>query len=289
MIRMELKPQVSEAEIRDVTDATGAAVTIPDEITKNSSTNVNVRDGQTIVLGGLFTRDHHLHPPPGAVPRRSARSSARPSAATKTAPQRTEIIFLITPDHRHRHRPRRRRPSRPEPTRARPCRHPPGPAALEPRAHDRAAQRRGREARPRRQDRRGPADKLQRSLALNSNQPEAFRLRERITGLRERWNNPSLLDEIYGDDVSERLRSINTAEPTPEWQKPYMHRDTVREPVNPTSACSGRRPPHPSRGHEHAGPLSPATAPRRARSMPPSPPALPSPRPLTARASIRTA
>src|SRR5262249_23249315 len=39
MIRMELKPQVSEAVIRDTKDATGAAVTIPDEITNELVTN----------------------------------------------------------------------------------------------------------------------------------------------------------------------------------------------------------------------------------------------------------
>ena len=53
-IRMELKPQVSDAEIREVTSVGGAAVTIPDEITNEITTNVMVRDGQTIVLGGLF-------------------------------------------------------------------------------------------------------------------------------------------------------------------------------------------------------------------------------------------
>jgi len=53
-IRMELKPQISEAVIRDATDATGAAVTIPDEITNEITTNVMVREGQTIVQGGLF-------------------------------------------------------------------------------------------------------------------------------------------------------------------------------------------------------------------------------------------
>lgn len=53
-IRMELKPAVSEAVIRNTQDATGAAVTIPDEITNEMNLNIQTRDGQTIVLGGLF-------------------------------------------------------------------------------------------------------------------------------------------------------------------------------------------------------------------------------------------
>ncbi len=96
MIRMELKPQVSEAIIRDATDVTGAAVTIPDEITNELVTNVMVKDGQTIVLGGLF--------------RESTKSSRKQVPFLGDIPlignafrghedevQRSEIIFLITP------------------------------------------------------------------------------------------------------------------------------------------------------------------------------------------------
>ncbi len=96
LIRMELKPQVSEAVIRDTQDSTGASVTIPDEITNELTTNVMVRDGQTIVLGGLF--------------RESTQSSRRQVPWLGDIPivgnafkgkedttQRNEIIFLITP------------------------------------------------------------------------------------------------------------------------------------------------------------------------------------------------
>jgi hypothetical protein len=76
--------------------------------------------------------------------------------------------------------------------------------------------------------------KIQRSLSLNANQPDAYRLRERISGERERWNNPSQLDEIFHTETSERLGSIPMADPKPAFQKPYMHRDTVREPIKPT-------------------------------------------------------
>lgn len=54
-IRMELRPEVSRPFLRTVTDSNGSPVTIPDEDTSEIVTNVTVRDGQTIVLGGLFT------------------------------------------------------------------------------------------------------------------------------------------------------------------------------------------------------------------------------------------
>lgn len=96
MIRMEIKPQVSEAVIRDVKDATGAAVTIPDEITNELSTNVLVRDGQTIVLGGLFRENtvstRRQVPGIGDLPLIGAAFRG-----TEDRTERTEIIFLITP------------------------------------------------------------------------------------------------------------------------------------------------------------------------------------------------
>ncbi len=96
LIRMELKPAVSEAAIRSITDATGAAVTIPDEITNELTTNVMVKDGQTVVLGGLF--------------RESTKSSRSQVPLLGDIPiigyafrgqeddvQRNEIIFMVTP------------------------------------------------------------------------------------------------------------------------------------------------------------------------------------------------
>lgn len=96
IIRMELKPQVSEAVIRNATDATGAAVTIPDEITNEITTNIMVPDGQTVVLGGLF--------------RESTQATRRQVPLLGDLPiigqifrghddesRRNEIIFMVTP------------------------------------------------------------------------------------------------------------------------------------------------------------------------------------------------
>ena len=96
MIRMELKPQISEAVIRNATDATGAAVTIPDEITNEITTNVLVRDGQTIVLGGLLreanTASRRQVPFLGDLPFIGAAFRGHDDTT-----QRSEIIFMITP------------------------------------------------------------------------------------------------------------------------------------------------------------------------------------------------
>lgn len=96
MIRMELSPSVSEASLRNVTDSQGSLVTIPDELTNELTTNVRVRDGETLVLGGLF--------------RESTRTTRRQVPGLGDIPlvgyafrghddtiDRSEIIFLITP------------------------------------------------------------------------------------------------------------------------------------------------------------------------------------------------
>jgi len=231
-IRMELKPQVSAAEIRTVTDANGAAVTIPDEVTQELTTNVNVKDGQTIVLGGLFTESTNFTrrqvPFLGDLPILGAAFRGNEDST-----QRSEIIFLITPtivtdslivDSAERvgaNMERLRAGNR---------------QGLLPWSRDRMTGALNVDAEKLARDGKHEEalNKIQRSLSLNSHQPEAFRLRERITGERERWNNPSVIDEIYGKDVSNRLSQIKTMESPPEHNKPYMHRDTVREPIRPT-------------------------------------------------------
>ncbi|HEX2837508.1 MAG TPA: hypothetical protein VHN77_05215 [Phycisphaerales bacterium] len=96
LIRMELKPAVSEAAIRAITDVTGAAVTIPDEITNELTTNVLVRDGQTVVLGGLFREKvestRRQVPLLGDIP-----IIGQAFRGNQDDMNRNEIIFLITP------------------------------------------------------------------------------------------------------------------------------------------------------------------------------------------------
>lgn len=96
LIRLELRPQVSNFTLRQVADGAGNNVTIPDEDTTEMNTNVMVRDGQTVVLGGLFTETtsttRRQVPVLGDIP---IVGSAFKGFDDST--RRSEIIFLITP------------------------------------------------------------------------------------------------------------------------------------------------------------------------------------------------
>ena len=96
-IRMELYPSVSSAELRTL--AVGVSeglVQVPDEFTNEISTNVKVRDGQTLVLGGLFeeqtTVSNSQVPLLGDIPIVGAAFSGHDNSVS-----RREIIFMITP------------------------------------------------------------------------------------------------------------------------------------------------------------------------------------------------
>ena len=99
-IRMELRPSVSEARLRTVTDAGGVQVTIPDELTNELTTNVRIRDGQTLVLGGLFKETTRVTrrqvPVLGDIPVLGAAFRGQDDSVV-----RDEIIFMITPTITH--------------------------------------------------------------------------------------------------------------------------------------------------------------------------------------------
>ncbi|MCH8822466.1 MAG: hypothetical protein IH984_03055 [Planctomycetes bacterium] len=96
MIRLELSPSVSEASLRSVTDSNGLLVTIPDELTNEITTNVRIRDGHTLVLGGLFresiSTSRRQIPFFGDIPILGAAFRGQEDSI-----DRDEIIFLITP------------------------------------------------------------------------------------------------------------------------------------------------------------------------------------------------
>jgi type II secretory pathway component GspD/PulD (secretin) len=96
LIRMEVKPKVAEAAIRQISDIGGNPVTIPDEITNEITTNILVRDGQTVVLGGLFrenvTVTRKQVPVLGDIP-----FIGNAFRGHDDSTNRNEIIFLITP------------------------------------------------------------------------------------------------------------------------------------------------------------------------------------------------
>lgn len=96
LIRLELRPQVSNFTLRQVADGAGNNVTIPDEDTTEMNTNVMVRDGQTVVLGGLFTETTSSNrsqvPVLGDIP-----LIGNAFKGFDDSTRRSEIIFLITP------------------------------------------------------------------------------------------------------------------------------------------------------------------------------------------------
>ena len=96
LIRLELRPQVSSFTLRQITDGGGSTITIPDEDTTEMTTNVMVRDGQTVVLGGLFTEtttaSRRQVPLLGNIP-----LIGQAFRGNDDSTRRSEIIFLITP------------------------------------------------------------------------------------------------------------------------------------------------------------------------------------------------
>lgn len=194
MIRMDLKPKVSEAVIRNTTTAGGQAVTIPDEISNELTTTVLVRDGQTIVLGGLFRESTHASrrqvPLVGDLPIIGAAFRGHDDEV-----QRSEVIFMITPtimsdtllvEHGRR-----------------------GSAAVD---HVRAGSREGlllwsRDKRTQQMlvqafemaqngDREGALYRVNRALSLSPMQADAIALREHLLQQRTVWPTRSLQHEI---------------------------------------------------------------------------------------------
>ncbi len=99
MIRLELSPSVSEAVLRDA-ESTNGLVTIPDEVTSALTTNVRIKDGHTLVLGGMFrestTVARRQVPFLGDIPLLGLAFRGQDDKVT-----REEIIFLITPSIVH--------------------------------------------------------------------------------------------------------------------------------------------------------------------------------------------
>ena len=210
-IRMELKPQVSEAVIRDVKDSAGSAVTIPDEITNELSTNVIVRDGQTIVLGGLFrestTATRRQWPLLGDIP---LIGSAFRGNEDET--QRSEIIFLITPsivddaalaasgEAGMRMAEQAQAGAR---------------AGVLKWSRERITSQLNVEAEKLATEGNNEKAlwKVERSLALNPLQPEVIAMRERLTGRRTDLHERSMLNRIVDKEMRDAGRQSSNASP----------------------------------------------------------------------------
>ncbi|MCE2885361.1 MAG: hypothetical protein LW806_10725 [Planctomycetaceae bacterium] len=95
-IRMELAPSLSDAKIENVADSEGSELPVPNEDTSEIVTNVRVKSGQTLVLGGLFKEDTKIErrqvPGLGDVP-----ILGNAFKGYDDELKREEIIFLVTP------------------------------------------------------------------------------------------------------------------------------------------------------------------------------------------------
>jgi len=95
-IRMELAPSLSDAKIENLTDSQGSELPVPNEDTSEIVTNVRVKSGQTLVLGGLFKEDTKIErrqvPGLGDVP-----ILGNAFKGYDDQLKREEIIFLVTP------------------------------------------------------------------------------------------------------------------------------------------------------------------------------------------------
>ncbi|MBX3363306.1 MAG: hypothetical protein KF866_00960 [Phycisphaeraceae bacterium] len=211
-IRMELRPEVSQPIIRNVTDATGAAVTVPDEDTSHIVTNVMVRDGQTVVLGGLFTErttaNRRQVPVIGDIP-----ILGIPFRGHDDSIDRSEIIFVITPSRVNDQILTQQ-----------------GAEAMNYVSHIRAGAREGllpwsrermssqllvdAERSANKGDSVRALHKVQRALALKPMQPDAIKLREKLLTTPTVWPSHSVLEDLINDEVSRRAELLGRSVPT---------------------------------------------------------------------------
>ncbi|MHB1156696.1 MAG: secretin N-terminal domain-containing protein [Phycisphaerales bacterium] len=258
-IRLELKPSISSATIRNVVPGTTtAAVTVPDEDTQELTTNIMVQDGQTVVLGGLFkeetTTSRDQIPLLGDIPIAGAAFKGKDDTVT-----RSEVIFLITTHILKDH-----------------ALIAAGDAAKDSVEMTRLGAREGllpwsRSKMTAAQLRdalqaidAGDRDKalyhVDLALSLDPRQVEAIRLKEKLTGQRIYWPERSMLDEAVDVMVEKQ-----TGQPTPQTVRPTVPNP---RPTQPTSDAEPLFPAAPG-----IAPVAPApgTAPAPAPKDEPAP------------------
>ncbi|MCW5765902.1 MAG: hypothetical protein KIT68_07985, partial [Phycisphaeraceae bacterium] len=228
---------------------------IPDETTQEVVTNVIVKDGMTIVIGGLFKEEIKSNrsqvPFLGDIPIIGTAFRGHDDDN-----KREEIIFLITPsivndnvllsqgeDARNtidRVRAGYRQ-------------------GLLPWSRDRMTAQLNVEAERyyREGDMRKALWTLSRSLSLNPRQTDALRLRERLTGQRELWPTQATFDGLLSSEMNDRIRAIPAATQPPAYNpQPYGSTNFPTDPLKPDSVV-----PVPSADpwkNKHPGAMPPA-------------------------------
>ena len=202
MIRMELQPSISSAKFRD-----SGGFSIPDETTQELTTNIMVRSGQTIVLGGLFKEEATIKrgqiPGLGDVPWVGNLFKDRDDEF-----KRNEYIFLITAhivnDESLAEAGKLTQDSA-EMTRI-------GVReGLLPWSRDKLTASHLRDALRALDDGDGAVAmwEVDMALSLDSRHIEALRLKEKLTGIRQYAPNVSLLDEAVDHMVLEQTGQRN--------------------------------------------------------------------------------
>lgn len=209
-IRMELKPKVSEAVIRDTTNQGGQTVTIPDEISNELTTNVLVKDGQTIVLGGLFREStsaaRRQVPGLGDLPLIGTAFRGQDDST-----ERSEIIFMVTPTilaDAAASEQGERSLAMIERVRAG------GREGLMIWSREKRCQQLVLEAtRLAAEGKRDEAlSKVQRALSLSHMQPDALQLREELMNEKSKWPTRSMQHEIVRGELEKKLSGSKKAE-----------------------------------------------------------------------------
>lgn len=217
IIRLEIAPRVSEGVVNTRTDVSGVAITVPDEITQELTTNIAVPDGSTVVLGGLFkettSAGRSQVPILGDIPLIGAAFRGHDDAI-----DRQEVIFMLTPtimndtsllaqgergvQWTERVRVGSRNGTLP---------------------FSRERQTAQLNVQAERLAREGEYDRamhlLRRSLELNPHQADALHLREQLMNQADFWPKRSLLGTIINDEVGVRFQAppkpANDADPSP--------------------------------------------------------------------------
>ncbi len=202
-IRLELAPSVSEGLIREVTTSGGDAVTIPDRITQELTTNVVVRSGSTVLLGGLFREQTDLGR--SSVPILGDMPLIGPAFQGRTdTTERQEIMFLITPTI-----------MKDEYLDAM------GQQSVDGIRHARLAARKGvlpwsndrltaqhnlaAEEAIRQGDMEQALWEIEKSLSLKPSQPEVLRLKEEVTGKQGRMFDRELINSLMEESIDELI------------------------------------------------------------------------------------
>ncbi|HEX8876387.1 MAG TPA: secretin N-terminal domain-containing protein [Phycisphaerales bacterium] len=197
-IRLELKPSVSSAVIRDVRNSGGSTVTVPDEITNELTTNVIVRDGQTVVLGGLFREStesaRRQVPLLGDIP-----LVGKAFRGQEDEVSRQEIMFLITPSvvsdsflaeagTKSNEIVSRVRAGARE--------------GLLEFSRERLTSQFVSDARKLASEGKNEKAlwKLHMALSMNPHQPDAIELKEKLSGTKSSWPNRSMLEDMFSSE-----------------------------------------------------------------------------------------